>query len=172
MSYLLRTLLHRNDCLGMAASIEARFPFLDSRLVKLAINMPYRCKVRFSPTVLEREHLFLRDKWVLRKVAQRYLPALLSRRKKRGFPINAHARMDIANEFFEGSFVAELFDLDRRATRYLVEHAGRELKRRLLHLDVWAHVCLYNAPRNAILTKLRKHVSVRPPCQLTTEQAS
>jgi len=39
MSYLLRTLLHRNDCLGMAASIESRFPFLDSRLVKLAVNI-------------------------------------------------------------------------------------------------------------------------------------
>ena len=52
MSYLLRTLLHRNECLGMAASIEARFPFLDSRLVKLAINMPYQYKVRFSPRVL------------------------------------------------------------------------------------------------------------------------
>lgn len=172
MSYLLRTLLHRNDCLGMAASIEARFPFLDSRLVKLAINMPYRYKVRFSPSVVEREHLFLRDKWVLRKVAERYLPAALSQRKKRGFPINAHARMEIAGEFFVNSFVADLFDLDRRATRYLVEHAGRELKRRLLHLDVWAHVCLHNAPRNAICAKLRKHVRIRPPCQPEVREAS
>ncbi|MGH7797425.1 MAG: asparagine synthase (glutamine-hydrolyzing) [Candidatus Binatia bacterium] len=172
MSYLLRTLLHRNDCLGMAASIEARFPFLDSRLVKLAINMPYRCKVRFSPTVLEREHFFLRDKWVLRKVAERYLPAALPQRKKRGFPINAHARMEIASKFFEGSFVADLFDLDRKAARYLLDHAGRELKKRLLHLEVWAHVCLHGAPRNKILAKLRNHVRLRPPCQPATEQAS
>jgi asparagine synthase (glutamine-hydrolysing) len=82
---ILRTLLHRNDCLGMAASIESRFPFLDSRLVKLAVNMPYRYKVRFSPAALQREHLFLRDKWVLRKVAERYLPAVLSQREETGF---------------------------------------------------------------------------------------
>ena len=161
MSYLLRTLLHRNDCLGMAASIEARFPFLDSRLVKLAVNMPSHYKVRFSSTVLESEHLFLRDKWVLRKVAERYLPAALSQRKKRGFPISAHARMDIPSEFFEDSFVADLFDLDRKAMGYLADHAGRELKRRLLHLEVWAHVCLHDAPRNKILAKLRNHIRVR-----------
>jgi len=162
MSYLLRTLLHRNDCLGMAASIESRFPFLDSRLVKLAINIPYQYKVRFSPTVLEPEHLFLRDKWVLRKVADRYLPAVLSQRKKRGFPTSAHSRMDIPTEFFDESFVADLFDLDRRAIRYLIDHADRGLKRRLLHLEVWAHVCLHDAPRNKILAKLRNHITVRP----------
>jgi asparagine synthase (glutamine-hydrolysing) len=172
MSYLLRTLLHRNDCLGMAASIEARFPFLDSRLVKLAVNMPHHYKVRFSPTVLESDHLFLRDKWVLRKVAERYLPMVLSQRKKRGFPIDAHARMEIPSEFFEDSFVAALFDLDRRATRYLVDHADRELKRRLLHLEVWAHVCLHDAPRNTIVAKLRNHIRVRPLSRPAAEDAS
>lgn len=162
MSYLLRTLLHRNDCLGMAASIEARFPFLDGRLVKLAVNIPYHYKVRFSPAVVEPEHLFLRDKWVLRKVAERYLPAALAQRKKRGFPISAHARMDIPTKCFDDSFVADLFDLDRRAMRYLADHADRELKTRLLHLEVWAHVCLHDAPRNKILAKLKNHIRVRP----------
>jgi asparagine synthase (glutamine-hydrolysing) len=159
---ILRTLLHRNDCLGMAASIESRFPFLDSRLVKLAVNMPYRYKVRFSPATLDGGHPFLRDKWVLRKVAERYLPAVLSRRRKRGFPINAHARMQIPAEFFKNSFLADLFDLDRQATRYLINHASRELKRRLLHLEVWAHVCLHNAPRHKIVEKLKNHIIVQP----------
>ena len=162
MSYLLRTLLHRNDALGMAASIESRFPFLDSRLVKLAINMPYRFKVRFSPRLIDREHPFLRDKWVLRKVADRYLPAKLAQRRKRGFPTTAHARMNIPSEFFENSFLADLFELDRRATRYLIEHADRRFKKRLLDLEVWAHVCLHDAPRTEILAKLKKHITVRP----------
>ena len=39
LGYHLRMLLHRNDCLGMAASIEARFPFLDEELVTLAVNL-------------------------------------------------------------------------------------------------------------------------------------
>ena len=36
LNHHLRTLLHRNDSLGMAASIEARFPFLNHDLVKCA----------------------------------------------------------------------------------------------------------------------------------------
>jgi asparagine synthase (glutamine-hydrolysing) len=158
----LRSLLHRNDCLGMAANIESRFPFLDTGLVRLAVNMPYRYKVRFSPATLEREHLFLRDKWVLRKVAERYLPPALAQRRKRGFPINAHRRMDVSAEFFENSLVADLFDLDGKAMRYFVDHAGRAMRRRLLHLEVWAHACLHDAPRNKLLAKLRRHVAVRP----------
>jgi asparagine synthase (glutamine-hydrolysing) len=162
ISDILRTLLHRNDCLGMAASIESRFPFLDSRLVKLAVNMPYRYKVRFSPAVLEWAHPFLRDKWVLRKVAERYLPPFLSQRKKQGFPINAHSRMEIANDFFADSLVANIFELDRRAMRHWADYATREVKRRLLHLEVWAHVCLHDAPGYQILARLRNHISLRP----------
>lgn len=163
ISDILRTLLHRNDCLGMAASIESRFPFLDSRLVKLAINMPYRHKVRFSPAMLDREHKFLRDKWVLRKVAERYLPAALSQRQKRGFPINAHRRMHIAPEFFDNSLISNMFELDRRTMRHWADRASLEAQRRLLHLEVWADVCLYDAPPSRIREKLGKYVSVRPP---------
>jgi hypothetical protein len=69
--------------------------------------------------------------------------------------------MVIPAEFFEKSFLADLFDLDRRAMRYLVDHVSRELRRRLLHLEVWAHVCLHAAPRHKILEKLRSHIRVR-----------
>jgi asparagine synthase (glutamine-hydrolysing) len=160
LSYHLRTLLHRNDCLGMAASIEARFPFLDSRLVKLAVNMPYECKVRFSPTVLERSHYFLRDKWVLRKVAERYLPRELAHRTKKGFPTTVPSRLRIPAEFFEGLFVAKLFGLSRRETGHLLDHASQDLKLKLLHLEVWAHVCLHDAPRQQIVGRLKEHVTI------------
>ena len=162
LSYHLRTLLHRNDCLGMAASIEARFPFLDSRLVKLAVNMPYPYKVRFSPTVLEKQHYFLRDKWVLRKVAERYLPIELAQREKLGFRVGTQSRMQIPAEFFKGLFVADLFGLSRRETHYLVDHSPQELKLRLLHLEVWAHVCLHNSPREQIVRRLKEHITISP----------
>jgi hypothetical protein len=77
--------------------------------------------------------------------------------------------MDIGTEFFDDSLVANMFELDRRTTRYWVDRASREVKRRLLYLEVWAHVCLHDAPRETILAKLRKHVRVRPPNQ---QQAS
>ena len=159
LSYHLRTLLHRNDCLGMAASIEARFPFLDTRLVRLAVNMPYNVKVRLSPTTFERAHYFLRDKWVLRKVAERYLPPPLAQRRKQGFPISAHNRMRIAPEFFESSFVADLFELGKREIRFLVYHANQQLKLKLLHLDVWGRVCLEARPSEDVKGRLQKYIA-------------
>ena len=159
LGYNLRTLLHRNDSLGMAASIEARFPFLDTRLVRLAVNMPYRLKVRPSATALDRGHLFLRDKWVLRKVAARYLPPSLAQRTKAGFGFGAAAHMHIAPEFFDQSFVAELFQLGTQEIRHMVAHATHELRLRLLHLDVWGRICLEGAPTEDVRIRLQKHVT-------------
>jgi asparagine synthase (glutamine-hydrolysing) len=163
LGYHLRTLLHRNDALGMAASIEARFPFLDTKLVRLAVNMPYNLKVRLSPTTLERGHLFLRDKWVLRKVAERYLPPALSKRQKRGFPIGVAARMYIAPELFEKSFVANLLELGTSEARFLFEEATRQLRLRLLHLDVWGRVCLEGISLEEERARLQKYVSLQTP---------
>jgi asparagine synthase (glutamine-hydrolysing) len=160
LGYHLRTLLHRNDSLGMAASIEARFPFLDTRLVRLAVNMPYSVKVRPSPTALERGHLFLRDKWVLRVIAERYLPPALAKRPKRGFPIGAAARMRIAPELFDNSFVSNLFELGTSEIRVLFEQATQPLRLRLLHLDVWGRVCLEGAPLQDERMRLQKYVSL------------
>lgn len=160
LGYHLRTLLHRNDCLGMAASIEARFPFLDSRLIRLAVNMPYTLKVRLSATALEREHYFLRDKWVLRQVAARYLPPELANRRKWGFATLASYRMKIAPKLFANSFVADLFGVGAREIRHLLDRASQELKLRLVHLEVWAQVCLADVPIDQVTAKLRDHVMI------------
>ena len=169
LHYNLRSLLHRNDSMGMAASIEARFPFLDSRLAKLAINMPYNLKIRFSPTTLDQSHYFFRDKWILRKVADRYLPLELSHRQKKPFPINAYApqRLGIASNYFRKSFIPELFNLSANEIQHLVDNASHNLKWKLLLLDVWAHISLHNLPNQPILAKLREHLSVtNPDCRV------
>jgi asparagine synthase (glutamine-hydrolysing) len=161
LGYHLRTLLHRNDCLGMAASVEARFPFLDTRLVRLAVNVPYRVKVRPSPTALAPSHLFLSDKWVLRKVAERYLPPSLAWRPKQGFPIGAGARMRIAPELFDHSFVANLFELGAREVMFMATHADRDLLLRLLHLEVWGRVCLEGMAVDDMTYRLQEHVMLQ-----------
>lgn len=160
LCYHLRTILQQKDSLGMAASIEARYPFLDSRVVRLAVNMPYSLKVRFSPKVLEKKHYFLRDKWILRKVAERYLPRELFRRPKFGFWTCAHLRMHIQPGFFSQSSVSELLGLTRREIQYLFGRAPQDLKLRLLFLEVWAHMCLYGAPRAKILSRLRDRIRI------------
>lgn len=162
LNYHLRTLLHRNDCLGMAASIEARFPFLDNEVVKVAVNMPYRYKIRFSPTVFEKAHPWIRDKWVVRKVADRYMPRELSQRIKIGFWTTAFERMKVSPAYFDKSFVRDMFELSHAQMRNIINQADQDLTMRLLHLNVWEHVCLRGLPHETSLRKLRQHVSLSP----------
>jgi asparagine synthase (glutamine-hydrolysing) len=162
LNYHLRTLLHRNDCMGMAASIEARFPFLDHEVVKAAVNMPYRYKLRFSPTVLEKAHPGIRDKWVVRKVADRYIPRRLSQRIKIGFWTTVFQRMNVSPEYFDNSLVRDLFELSPGPMHSVLGRSDQDLMMRLLHLDVWLHVCFQELPFDDIVGKLRKHVSISP----------
>ncbi|PZC45922.1 MAG: asparagine synthase (glutamine-hydrolysing) [Chloroflexi bacterium] len=67
-------LLMRVDKMSMAASIEARVPFLDEQLVELANSVPSGLKYKNGIT-----------KYILRKVASKFLPDSIVYRKKNGF---------------------------------------------------------------------------------------
>ena len=161
-AYHLRTLLHRNDSLGMSASIECRFPFLDSGLARLAVNLPYQHKIRYSSRIGDLDHPFVGDKWAIRQVAARYLPSDLSARPKRPFPTDAFSRMRIPEAFLMSSFVADLLELSKREIAFLAEQAEQALLLRLLHLDVWARVCLNDEAPAETVRRLRKHVTITP----------
>lgn len=152
----LRTLLHRNDTMGMAASIEARFPFLDEDVIATAVNLPYRHKIRWSAGVWEKAHPFLRDKWVLREVAARYLPPVLSRRPKRGFEVSAFQRMRIAPEYLHGSYVADFFRLTTGESDILWSQADQRLKIKLMMLEAWAQLFMCGSPADAVQARLRE----------------
>jgi asparagine synthase (glutamine-hydrolysing) len=158
LGYHLRTILHQTDCLGMAASVESRFPLLDLSVVKLAVNMPYSLKVRFNPTSSHHRHPFLIDKWVLRQVAARYIPPMLYKRPKMGFPVPAVARIQPRPEFFRESFVGGLFGLSRPEMDYFIEHADNELIHKLMFLELWAQVCLIGAPKDGIRRHLESNL--------------
>ena len=64
----------RVDKMSMAASIEARVPFLDEELVDLANSIPSSLKYKNGIT-----------KYILRKMARKYLPETVVYRKKNGF---------------------------------------------------------------------------------------
>ena len=160
LGYHLRTLLHRNDALGMAASIEARFPYLDHDVVRAAVNMPYRYKIRPSFTTTDAAHPFLRDKWIVRKVAGRYIPRHLSERKKLGFPVNAYDRMRVASRIFEEGFVVDHYRLSRRELQHLMGVANREFLVRLLMLEVWGRLFFRDTPESEMVNALWQSVSI------------
>lgn len=155
------TLLHRNDTMGMSASIEARFPFLDEGLIEAAVNLPLRFKIRFAPGVWEKDHPFLRDKWVLRKVADRYLPKSLSQRKKLGFDVNAFRRMHIDKRFFDSAFIRDRFRLSDNEANHLFDGAGQPLTIKLMMLEIWGRLFIDNELLSEVQEDLLSYASIK-----------
>lgn len=156
------SLLHRNDRLGMAWSLESRFPFLAHGLAALAVNLPARYKLRTVPRLADPRHPFVVDKWVVRELAQRYVPPVLARRRKRGFPVSIAERLAIPPELFAGGFVAETYGLDRRALATLVQEGSRGWLTRLLLVEVWGRLVVGGETVDDIRALLRRHVRVAP----------
>lgn len=70
-------LASQGDRVAMANAVEGRFPFLDHRLVEFANSLPISLKLRSLN----------KDKYILRKVASKFLPAEIAERPK--FPYRA-----------------------------------------------------------------------------------
>ena len=71
---LVDQILNYTDLLSMAHSLEVRTPFLDFRLVEYVFSIPSKYKIRDGIT-----------KYLLKKVAEKYLPKELIYRPKEGF---------------------------------------------------------------------------------------
>ncbi len=134
------SLLHRNDRLGMASSIESRFPFLGHELAGLALNLPAAFKLRGTARLHDRRHPFVVDKWVVREVARRLVPATLADRAKRGFPVSLDRRLRVDTTAFEGGVVVDAFSLDRRSLEALADAGPSTWATRLLLIDLWARL--------------------------------
>jgi asparagine synthase (glutamine-hydrolysing) len=93
----LQGLLNRVDITTMAASVEARVPFVDHRLVEFAFSIPIKYKLKWKSN----EHkfhskLFMSDeiseihdcpKYILKKAYEDIIPHKVLYRKKIGFPV-------------------------------------------------------------------------------------
>lgn len=99
---LAELLLMRVDKMAMAASVEARVPFLDDHLVEFAMRLPSAFKIRDGT-----------GKWLLKKTVSAFLPADIVWRPKRGF-------CGSASNMLRGPIMNQLV-ADVRASRFLAE---------------------------------------------------
>lgn len=141
-SWLPDNLLERGDRMTMAASLEARMPFMDHELAELVSVLPDSYRVRGRTT-----------KWILREAMKRLLPQTILDRPKVGFRVPV-------NEWFRGPMRDYLYEHltgpDSRThdyyhsaelSRVLIEHvSGRQNHEKLLwsllNLEIWHRECL------------------------------
>ncbi|MCB1014221.1 MAG: asparagine synthase (glutamine-hydrolyzing) [Acidimicrobiales bacterium] len=136
----LPTLLRRNDALGMAASVEARFPYLDDAVVRLGVNAPASAKVSVQGRLGDPRHPFVRDKALLRRVAGRHLPEAVARRTKSGFPVHGHDRIRTTPGFWADGYVVDLLGLSAGAVDHLVERTDPYLAAKLASVEVFGRL--------------------------------
>jgi asparagine synthase (glutamine-hydrolysing) len=113
-TWLVDNLLESLDRMAMAASVEARPPFLDRELVEFAFSQPSSAKIRSG-----------KSKWLLREVARRHLPRHVVDRKKVGFRVPL-------DDWFRGGLRAMANDLLLRPNSFVSSHMSRDVVRRLL----------------------------------------
>jgi asparagine synthase (glutamine-hydrolysing) len=107
-------LLHRVDTTTMAASVEARVPFVDHRLVEFAFTVPLKYKLKWRnhdsqqlcPDLMSDEisEVYDTPKYLLKKSLEQKLPKEILYRKKMGFPVPL-------NSWFGGEFKQYAKDL-------------------------------------------------------------
>jgi asparagine synthetase B (glutamine-hydrolysing) len=74
LKYYLMPIIMRADRMSMGAGLEMRVPYLDYQLIDFAVNLPLKYKIGIFKT-----------KYLVKKVAERYLPKDIIYRKKMGF---------------------------------------------------------------------------------------
>jgi len=136
-SWLPDNLLERGDRMTMAASIEARVPFLDHELAAFVSSLPDNFRVRG-----------LRTKWILRQAGRQLLPERILARPKVGFrvPVNEWFRGEMRDyllDHLQGAASITRAYYDPRALgQVLAEHLnGRQNHEKLLwallNLEIW-----------------------------------
>ncbi len=154
LSLYLAPLLRRLDRMSMAASVECRVPFLDHRLVGLAVNLPLDCRLRGGS-----------DKWLLKVIARRRLPRAVVDRRKVGFPLPVADYLAplVRPELFRAGFCEDVLGLDRRGLQAAVSGWRQNVDAAfsLLTLEAWGRLFVLREPLDAVTARVLGRAGAR-----------
>lgn len=117
-TWMLYDILQKADRMSMANSLELRVPFLDKKMLELAVTLPTHCRIDGNTT-----------KVALRKAALHRLPERTANKKKLGFPVplndwlrqdeyygrvKAAFESDIADKFFHRDAILGLLEAHKQ----------------------------------------------------------
>ncbi len=141
-TYLVDDILTKVDRTSMANSLEVRVPILDHRVMELAAKMPSNLKLRGGVS-----------KYILKKVAEKYLPPEILNRKKMGFdmPVKEWLKKELrplGEEILLGSKFKSRGLFDGKHSKWMWEQhlrGFRDFGRQLwvlLSFELWARTYL------------------------------
>ncbi len=139
----LRSLLHRNDRMGMMASVESRIPLLENEIIRFAVNLPPRFKIPRNPLLPGFSHPLRNNKWILRQVGRRLLPRSLFRRKKMGFPVTPMKYLNITPEYFTDGFIQETLQLSLSRWRRIWDVSSNDFRWNCFATEMWGRMFIH-----------------------------
>jgi asparagine synthase (glutamine-hydrolysing) len=151
-------LLFRNDRMGMMASIESRFPYLDEELVKFAINLPCRWKMRTTAKLYDIRHPFIVDKYLVRKAAELSLPKRLAKKTKWYFKIHDYDDLSVNSDFFSNGYLQHELGLSSRDLKHLSSVNAPDLLSKLVSIDIFGRIYDMKQSTGEIDSLVQKHV--------------
>jgi len=157
MYYLPEDVLFKVDRMSMAHGLEVRVPLLDYSLVEWIMQLPWHLRCRRGI-----------GKYLLKKVAKKYLPPLILKPRKQGFtvPINRWLKGDIGTmtkRIFQSRTFANrnIINPDKAMSLLNLHQSNRyELGHRiwsLLFLEIWFRVWVdHQSPNQTIASMLNE----------------
>jgi len=131
-NYLTNNLLYKMDSASMANSLEVRTPYLDYRLVEFSVNLPQQFKINQGT-----------QKYLMKKLLERYIPQDLVYRKKWGFPapVGDWLYKDLRymiDKWLSAEMISKVGILDEKTVRSVLNNflAGKKYH----HKRVWAMI--------------------------------
>lgn len=142
----LSTLLHRNDRMSMANSVETRVPFLENKIIHFALNLDVNLKIRNNQT-----------KYLLKKVAERYIPKANIYRAKAGFPVPWTTYLSQVNKnIFKGGFLVNFLNITNEQFEQFMDNCSADLLFSMLSIEIWGRIHIYKEKYWELEHKIQK----------------